>query len=77
MPKALALTDLEAPAMPPQAATLGKAAAKDAQILPLQIRIPRADLKSIKRAAVEEEKTLSAFMLECFHAYMQTRKGKL
>lgn len=74
MPKTLSLADLEEPLKVPQAAHKSLATGKDAETTPLQIRIPRSDVKAIKRAAVEEEKTLSQFMLACFHAYMQTAK---
>jgi hypothetical protein len=38
---------------------------------PLQIRIPPAEAKAIKRAALEADQTISDFMLACFHAYMK------
>lgn len=38
---------------------------------PLQIRIPAAEVKAIKRAALESDQTISDFMLACFHAYMK------
>jgi hypothetical protein len=38
---------------------------------PLQIRIPAAEVKAIKRAALEADQTISDFMLACFHAYMK------
>jgi ubiquinone biosynthesis protein UbiJ len=38
---------------------------------PLQIRIPAAEVKAIKRAALEADQTISGFMLACFHAYMK------
>ena len=38
---------------------------------PLQIRIPPAEVKAIKRAALEADQTISDFMLACFHAYMK------
>jgi hypothetical protein len=67
---------LNAPVAPPQAARIAfiEAPATKVPHVPLQIRIPRADAKAIKRAAVEAEKTISDFMLECFHACMQTNK---
>jgi hypothetical protein len=39
--------------------------------MPLQIRLPRQEVKAIKVAAAEAEQTISEFMLACFHAYMQ------
>ena len=40
--------------------------------VPLQIRIPAADAKAIKRAALDADQTISDFMLACFHASMKT-----
>lgn len=39
---------------------------------PLQIRIPKAEAKAIKRAALEADQTISEFMLACFHACMKS-----
>ena len=39
--------------------------------VPLQIRIPAADAKAIKRAALDADQTISDFMLACFHASMK------
>ena len=39
--------------------------------VPLQIRIPAADAKAIKLAAVQADQTISEFMLACFHARMK------
>jgi hypothetical protein len=50
---------------------VGKAAAPVAKPAPLQIRIPAAEVKAIKRAALEADQTISDFMLACFHAYMK------
>jgi hypothetical protein len=51
---------------------VGKAvAAPMAKPAPLQIRIPAAEVKAIKRAALEADQTISDFMLACFHAYMK------
>ncbi len=41
---------------------------------PLQLRLPRAEVKSIKLAAAEREQTISELMLACFHAYMKATK---
>jgi hypothetical protein len=63
------------PAKPP---TLPKA-----PHVPLQIRIPAADAKDIKRAALEADQTISEFMLACYHVRMtndamrEARGGKL
>jgi hypothetical protein len=42
--------------------------------MPLQIRLPREEVKAIKVAAAEAEQTISDFMLACFHAHMRSRK---
>ncbi len=42
---------------------------------PLQLRLPRAEVKSIKLAAAEREQTISDFMLASFHAYMKVKKA--
>ena len=74
MPKTITFDDLAQPAEVPQAAGKTPTKGKGAEIMPFQIRIPRGEVKRIKRAAVDEEKTLSDFMLNCFHVYMQTSK---
>jgi hypothetical protein len=82
MAKALVLSEdtLAAPVTQPRAAQTVKAVPpapkaekppKVAQV-PLQIRIPAADAKAIKRAALEADQTISDFMLSCFHASMKT-----
>lgn len=50
---------------------VGKALGPVAKPAPLQIRIPAAEVKAIKRAALEADQTISDFMLACFHAYMK------
>jgi len=42
--------------------------------VPLQVRWPREDVKAVKVAAALAEQTISAFMLACFHAFMEKRK---
>jgi hypothetical protein len=74
---------LEAPKVTPSAAN--SARGKAASVLrksgrppndkPLQLRLPRAEVKSIKLAAAEREQTISDFMLACFHAYMKAKKA--
>jgi hypothetical protein len=78
MPKPVPLTPdlVEAPQITPQAATTarrGGNAQKVAQI-PLQIRLPRTEVRAIKIAAAEREQTISDFMLTCFHAFMKSGK---
>jgi len=45
--------------------------AKSEQI-PLQVRLPRAEVRAIKIAAAARDQTISDFMLACFHAYMKS-----
>jgi uncharacterized protein (DUF1778 family) len=42
--------------------------------MPLQIRLPRSEVRAIKIAAAEAEQSVSEFLLACFHAYMESRK---
>ena len=79
MPKPVPLTPavMEAPQITPQAATPARAAGKDAPArkppqMPLQVRLPRDEVRAIKIAAAEREQTVSDFMLACFHAYMKS-----
>ncbi len=77
MPKAVALTPslVEAPQMTPQASTPARASktapAPKVDQMPLQVRLPRHEVRAIKIAAAEREQTVSDFMLACFHAYMK------
>jgi hypothetical protein len=78
MPKPVALTPalVETPPITPQAGTATRSASKAkapkvAQI-PLQVRLPRDEVRAIKIAAAEREQTVSDFMLACFHAYMKS-----
>jgi hypothetical protein len=84
MAKALELTDdtlTDAPSIP-RAAQIGtpktgrrqgKSTPKVEQ-MPLQVRLPRHEVKAIKIAAAESEQSISDFMLACFHAFMKSRK---
>jgi predicted DNA binding CopG/RHH family protein len=71
---------VEALQIVPQASTSARAAKKEAanapkpDQLPLQVRLPRQEVRAIKIAAAEEELTVSDFMLACFHAYMKSGK---
>lgn len=82
MAKAIPLTSdaLRAPQITPKAATparsaappkLAEAAPVKANVIPLQVRIPRDDARAIKVAAAQADQTISEFMLACFHAYMK------
>lgn len=82
MPKAEPLTPaaLAVPQITPRAATSGRsqeaavAGTPPVQMMPLQLRLPRAEVRAIKIAAAEREQTLSDFMLACFHAYIKDEK---
>ena len=81
MPKPVALTPalVEAPQVTPQAATSArtgtattdKPPAPKVDHMPLQVRLPRDQVKAIKIAAAEREQNISEFMLACFHAFMK------
>lgn len=87
MAKAIALTQeaLRVPQHTPQAATparspegravptKAKPAPKVEQV-PLQVRLPREEVRAIKVAAAERDQTISEFMLACFHAYKKSGK---
>jgi hypothetical protein len=79
MPKPVALTPalVEAPQITPQAATPARSAIKAPKApkvaqIPLQLRLPRDEVRAIKIAAAESEQTVSDFMLACFHARMKS-----
>jgi hypothetical protein len=81
MPKPVPLTPaiMETPQVTPQAATPARAATKAVPLpkapqIPLQVRLPREEVRAIKIAAAEHEQTISDFMLACFHAYMKGGK---
>ncbi len=84
MPKALELTDetlAAAPSVPraaqsrevPVATKVRKSAEKVDQ-MPLQVRLPRQEVKAIKIAAAQAEQSISDFMLACFHAFIKPGK---
>ena len=85
MPKAEPLTAavLDVPQPVPQAATVARGAAAKAKQapepapkaahVPLQVRLPREQVRAIKRAAIDRDQTISEFMLACFQAYMKTQ----
>ena len=81
MPKPVPLTPtlVETPQITPQAATPSRTATRTVKApkveqLPLQVRLPRDEVRAIKIAAAEREQTISDFMLACFHAYMKSGK---
>lgn len=80
MPKPVALTPdlVETPQVMPKASTPARAVAPKAEPpakadqMPLQVRLPRHEVRAIKVAAAEREQTVSEFMLACFHAHMKS-----
>lgn len=82
MAKAIALTaeTLQTPQVTPQAATPARGPAPKAKAepkpvqVPLQVRLPRDEVRAIKIAAAQNDQTISEFMLACFHAFMQSGK---
>lgn len=83
MPKAEPLTPaaLAVPQITPKAATSARSqdsavppASPPVQMMPLQLRLPRAEVRAIKIAAAEREQTISEFMLACFHTYIKDDK---
>lgn len=84
MPKAEPLTSdaFAVPQITPKAATPPRSTpaqdkaehATKANQMPLQVRLPRDEVRAIKIAAAEREQTISDFMLSCFHAFMKTGK---
>jgi hypothetical protein len=63
-----------APASAPPKSKRAPAAARKQPQIPLQLRLPRDEVRAIKIAAAEREQTVSDFMLACFHANMKTVK---
>ena len=84
MAKAIALTPdaLRVSQHTPQAATPARAHIVQPELVPkakvdqvpLQVRLPRAEVRAIKVAAAERDQTISEFMLACVHAYMKSGK---
>ena len=87
MAKAIALTPdvLKVPQHTPQAATPARVPVVAAKAepapqpkpdqVPLQVRLPREEVRAIKVAAAERDMTISDFMLACFHAHMKAEKS--
>jgi hypothetical protein len=63
------------PASDPSARPVQSGASTEGTKMPLQVRLPRDEVRAIKVAAAERDQTVSEFMLACFHAYMQ-REGE-
>jgi predicted DNA binding CopG/RHH family protein len=82
MPKAASLNiDLNEPAPLPAAATAPRTAKPKAQAeapkndTPVNFRWPAAEVKAMKKAALEADMTIQDFLLTCFHAFLQSKKG--
>jgi hypothetical protein len=78
MPKPVPLNPslVDTPHPAPPAATHARGVSKTVkpakpEQIPLQVRLPRAEVRAIKIAAAERDQTISDFMLACFHAYMK------
>ena len=79
MAKAAALDiDLAAPAHQPAAATSprktkeqGREAEPPRNDTPVNFRWPAAEVKAMKKAALEADMTIQDFLLSCFHASTQ------
>lgn len=85
MPKPVALSPAlveTAPSAPPTSTPPRSGGAKailapkapKPETTPLQLRLPRQEVRAIKIAAAESEQSISDFMLACFHACMKTGK---
>lgn len=88
MAKAIALTPaaLNVAQITPKAATPARAQAPSSKAsaavahevkadqVPLQVRLPRDEVRAIKIAAAQRDQTISEFMLACFHASMKATK---
>jgi hypothetical protein len=77
MPKAVKLApDMIATKPLPAAATAPRTpragTPRPEPTMPLQLRLPRDEVRRIKIAAAEREQTISQFMLACVHANMQS-----
>lgn len=73
-----AATPARAPTLPAKVdaeAAVPAAKEKAADQVPLQVRLPRDEVRAIKVAAAERDQTISEFMLACFHAYMKAPKN--
>jgi hypothetical protein len=74
----LSAETLKVPPITPQAATTARSPAPAAptrpkvELVPLQVRLPRDEVRSIKIAAAQAEQTISDYMLACFHAYKKS-----
>lgn len=84
-PVPLTLDAMSTPQITPQAATPARGTATPVPVVaplvepkiehvPLQIRIPKDEVRAIKIAAAQQDKTISEFMLACFHAHMKSTK---
>lgn len=82
MPKAADLDiDLNEPAQPPSAATAPRTISKPIKQqdtarndTAVNFRWPAAEVKAMKRAALEADMTIQDFLLSCFKAFLQKPK---
>jgi len=82
MPKAAELDiDLNAPAQEPPAATAPRTAKQKRQQpeapkndTPVNFRWPAAEVKAMKKAALDADMTIQDFLLTCFHSFLQDKK---
>jgi hypothetical protein len=81
MPKAATLDiDLNAPAHVPPAATAPRKSERRKEPeppkndTPVNFRWPAAEVKAMKKAALEADMTIQDFLLSCFHAFLQKSK---
>jgi hypothetical protein len=79
MPKAASLDiDLNDPAHMPPAATAPRTVKQQGREVeppkndtPVNFRWPAAEVKAMKKAALDEDMTIQDFLLSCFHSFMQ------
>jgi hypothetical protein len=82
MPKAANLDiDLNAPTHTPPAATAPRTvkerrreAEPPKNDTPVNFRWPAAEVKAMKKAALEADMTIQDFLLSCFHSFLQSGK---
>jgi hypothetical protein len=83
MAKAAALDiDLAAPAHQPPAATSprktkeqGRVAEPPRNDTPVNFRWPAAEVKAMKKAALEADMTIQDYLLSCFHAFVHGKNA--
>jgi hypothetical protein len=73
--------DLNAPAHLPSAATTPRTPKERRKVVeppkndtPVNFRWPAAEVKAMKRAALEADMSIQDYLLSCFHAFLQRGK---